>query len=90
MYLCTACKKMSIPGQARLVHVVKRLNGQIAAELSVCVGCKELLGMGVTYQQLCRQHGRLQEVRRPRPEPIVTGRAQPTPPAFVPIFGAAR
>lgn len=59
MYRCQLCKKVSEPGQARLVHYINRKvwdgqieRMQIARELSVCIECKEGLEKGKSMSSL--------------------------------------
>jgi hypothetical protein len=42
-YRCAVCKCHVGPGKQRLVHVVKRTDGQIDREIPVCEICQEAL-----------------------------------------------
>lgn len=55
MYRCTICHDPSKRGDPRLLHVLKRANGQIDRELPVCARCKKLLVEGVTLRDLTKR-----------------------------------
>lgn len=47
-YRCKACGGIVPAGRPRLIHVVKREDGQIAREVPVCQKCSDLLASGAS------------------------------------------
>lgn len=47
-YRCGLCNAMRQPGAPRLVHQVKRPNGQIVREIPVCPACQAGLARGTS------------------------------------------
>ena len=74
MYRCHVCGTVSRPGATLLKHVVRRLDGQIAAELPVCGTCSSMLAAGIPYAQVVKQRGKAIEpsptTALPPPEPL--------------------
>lgn len=63
MYRCDFCNAKSEPRRQKLVHQVKRLNGQIHREYACCEACKLALDTGVSVATLCQNALKFKEVQ---------------------------
>lgn len=64
MYRCEICGAVSKPGTPRITHLIKRPNGQIERELTICAKCRTDLAIGCTLQDLLYIN---QTLKRPVP-----------------------
>ena len=71
-YRCQPCRALVPAGQPRLIHVIKRANGQIAKEVLVCPLCHEALTSGKTLNSLTapqKQEPEIAPIRPQQPQP---------------------
>ena len=80
MYRCQVCTKVSAPGESRQVHTIRRRNGQVKRELSVCGPCKRALTIGQPLAELTAAHKRPLQIHRPQPVPVVEAADAAPPP----------
>ena len=62
-YRCSVCNNVVPPGNPRVVHLLKRPNGQILRELQLCGGCKLNLQTGKTAEELLETYRRKEVVQ---------------------------
>lgn len=56
-YRCEVCKNIVPPMKTRLTHAELKKDGNIAREMGVCPGCKDLLLTGLTVYEVAKLRG---------------------------------
>jgi len=72
-YRCKVCRATVPHNQPRLLHVVKRPNGQITKEILVCVLCQRELEGGKPVRSLLRPAQPQSSAAVPAPAPLPVG-----------------